>query len=66
MKKQLTDDSGQGFTQQVKIALPKHYVHKLDSVSAQMGIPRRFLLWDALGNYLLEFNGGKRQAGGRS
>jgi metal-responsive CopG/Arc/MetJ family transcriptional regulator len=66
MKKQLTDNRGGGFTQQVKISLPRHYVHKIDSVSSRMGIPRRFVIWDALGNYLLQFNGGNRQAGGRS
>jgi len=60
MKKQITDDREKGFTQQVKVSLPKHYVHKLNSLSVQMGIPRQFVIWDALGNYLLEFNGHKR------
>jgi len=65
MKKQSTGDRGSGFTQQVKISLPKHYVHKIDSVSSRMGIPRRFVVWDALGNYLLQFGGGSRQGEGR-
>ncbi len=66
MKRQLSNDRNGGFTQQVKVSLPKHYVHKLDSVSSRMGISRQFAIWDALGNYLLQFNGDKHQAGGRS
>jgi len=56
MKKQSIGDRDERFTQQVKVALPKHYVHKLDSLSCQMGIPRRYVIWDALGNFLLEFD----------
>lgn len=64
-KKPSADEQG-GFTQQVTIVLPKHCVHKLDSVSCKTGARRHYIIWDALGNFLMQFDGGGERSGGRA
>ena len=45
-------DRDEKLTQQVKIVLPKHYISSLDLIANELNIRKRFIIWDAIGNYL--------------
>jgi metal-responsive CopG/Arc/MetJ family transcriptional regulator len=45
-------DPSEKFTQQIKIAMPKNYIQEIDELAREMGVPKRIVVWDAVGNYL--------------
>jgi len=45
-------DPNEKLTKQVKIVLPKNYIRKIDKVADDLNIKRRYVIWDAIGNYL--------------
>jgi len=45
-------DQKEKFTKRVKVVLPKNYIQDIDRISDELKIPKRYIIWDALGNYL--------------
>ena len=45
-------DHSEKLTKQVKIVLPKHYISCLDLIARELNIRKRYIIWDAIGNYL--------------
>lgn len=54
-KKQKADNrtrNAKVFTTQVRITLPKHQVERVNSIADDLNIPSRYVIWDAIDNYL--------------
>ncbi len=45
-------DPNEKLTKQVKIALPKNYIKSIDLIANELNIKKRYIVWDAIGNYL--------------
>jgi len=43
---------GEKFTKQVKISMPKNYIREISFIASIMRVPKRYVVWDAVGNYI--------------
>jgi hypothetical protein len=47
-----TFDSEEEFTRQIKVSLPVNYLCQVDAIAKDLRIPKRFIYWGAVGNYI--------------
>jgi len=45
-------DPSEKLTRQIKITLPKNYIHHIDQIAGKLNIKRRYVIWDAIGSYI--------------
>ena len=45
-------DPNEKLTKQVKIVLPKNYIRSIDLIANELNIKKRYVVWDAIGNYI--------------
>ena len=45
-------DPSEKLTKQVKIVLPKNYIKSIDLIANELNIKKRYVVWDAIGNYI--------------
>ena len=45
-------DPTEKLTKQVKIVLPKNYIRSIDLIANELNIKKRYVIWDAIGNYI--------------
>lgn len=45
-------DPKEKLTKQVKIVLPKNYIRAIDLIAEELNIKKRYVVWDAIGNYI--------------
>jgi len=45
-------DPNEKLTKQVKIVLPRNYIRSIDLIANELNIKRRYVIWDAIGNYI--------------
>jgi hypothetical protein len=45
-------DSEEKLTRQVKVSMPISYLRALDSIAKNLRMPKRFIYWSAVGNYI--------------
>jgi predicted transcriptional regulator len=44
-------DTGEKFTKQIKISMPKNYIRAIDQIAESTNVPKRIIVWEALGAY---------------
>jgi len=45
-------DPKEKLTKQVKIILPKNYIRSINLIADELKIKKRYIVWDAIGNYI--------------
>lgn len=57
-------DPGEKLTRQVKVSMPINYLREVDSIAKDLRMPKRFIYWGAVANYIdVCRRGGKRGQG---
>lgn len=54
---------GEKFTSQIKITIPKHYIREIDSIANNLRVPKRYVVWDAIGNHIRNFQPSSQKTG---